>query len=113
MAWIHDKALRYLGLAAKAGKLVVGADECDKAVKAGKGKLLVLAADAGNNVVRMADRWSAERGLQVVKTAFTKPQLAAAVGRGTTVAMALVKDDGLAKAFLAAAVNGTEQEEHL
>jgi hypothetical protein len=49
----------------------------------------------------------------MVKTSFTKPQIAAAVGRGTTVALALVNDEGLAKAFLAAAENGTEQEEHL
>jgi ribosomal protein L7Ae-like RNA K-turn-binding protein len=113
MAWTHDKALRYLGLAAKAGRLTTGADECDKAVKAGKGKLLVLAADAGNNVIRMASRWSAEYGITVVKTQFTKAQLAAAVGRGTMAALALVNDEGLAKAFLAAASNGTEQEEHI
>jgi ribosomal protein L7Ae-like RNA K-turn-binding protein len=112
MAWTHDRALRYLGLAAKAGKLVLGADECDKAIKAGRGKLLVLAQDAGGNVVRMAKRLSAERGLRLMRTKYTKPELAAALGRGSSVALALVCDEGLAEAFVTAAQNdGMEQEE--
>ncbi len=108
-----DKALRYLGLALKAGQLVIGADECEKAIKKGQGKLLILASDAANNATRMAQRLSAERDLPLMRTVYTKSELATVLGRKSSVALALVKDESLAAAFAAAAPNGMEQEEQI
>lgn len=41
-----SKKLRMLGLATRAGKVISGLDLCEKAVKRGKAKLIVLAEDA-------------------------------------------------------------------
>ena len=42
-----DKALRYLGLAVKAGRLIIGAEDCAKALKCRTRGLLIAASDAG------------------------------------------------------------------
>jgi len=37
-----NKAERLLGLATRAGKVITGAELCEKAVKSGKAKLIIL-----------------------------------------------------------------------
>lgn len=109
-----DKAIRYLSLAAKAGRLITGGDDCEKAIrKQRKRGLLVLASDAGGDIARRAERLAAAEQLTLFTCMYTKSELAAAVGRGSTVALALVTDEGLAAAFTAAAANGMEQEERI
>ena len=97
-----DKALRYLGLAARAGRLALGAEDCAKALNGRKGALLIAAADAGTNTLRQAETMAAEK-CALRRVRYTKQELAQAVGRSGPVALALVTDDGLAKAFLSAA----------
>ena len=106
-----NKAIRYLSLAAKAGRLVIGADDCLKAVHKGKGRLIVLARDAAPSAVKRASELAAGRNIQVIATDYTKTELAQAVGRGSSVALALLTDEGLSAAFTAAAAIGMEQEE--
>ena len=106
----EKKAIRYLSLAAKAGRLVTGAEECEKALKRKKGKLIVLAADAAPNTCKRADTLSSESGVSLTRTEYSKSELAAAVGRGSSVAIALVTDEGLAKAFLAEAIPQRQEE---
>ena len=106
----EKKAIRYLSLAAKAGRLVTGADECEKALKRKKGNLIVLAADAAANTRKHADNLSRDSGVSLTQTEYTKSELAAAVGRGSSVALALVTDEGLAKAFLAEAIPQRQEE---
>ena len=107
------RAIRYLSLAAKAGKLVTGGDDVEKAIRKQKqGGLLVLASDAAPNAVRRAEALAVSDRVTVCRTTYTKSELASAVGRGSSVALALVTDEGLAAAFTAAAaVNGKEQED--
>lgn len=106
----EKKAIRYLSLAAKAGRLVTGAEECEKALKRKKGVLIVLAADAASNTRKRADALSNDSGVRLVQTEYTKSELAAAVGRGNSVALALVTDEGLAKAFTAEAIPKRQEE---
>ena len=49
-----DKALRYMGLARKAGLLALGEDRCTEAVSEGRAKLLLLASDASPGTVKRA-----------------------------------------------------------
>ena len=106
------KAIRYISLAAKAGRLVIGFNDCEKAVRKQKRTgLLILAADAGGNTIRRAEHLAEAPGVTQMVTEYNKSELAAAVGRGSSVALTLVIDEGLAAAFAAAAANGMEQEE--
>lgn len=107
----RDKALGYLALAAKAGALRVGEQDIDKSVQRRKGRLLVLALDAGRNTLARAERLAAEQPMALVKTAYTKEEIAAAIGSRNPVALVLVRDEGLAGAFAKAAKRIEEQEE--
>jgi len=107
-----DKAIRYLSLAAKAGKLVIGADDCEKAAKKKSAALIVLADDAATSAVKRAEQLSTAYTIKVFKSPYTKTELAQAVGRGRSVALAILIDEGPSAAFTASAANGTEQEEH-
>lgn len=108
-----DKAIRYLSLAAKAGKLVIGADDCEKAVRKGKAALIVLAVDAAPSAIKRGNELAGIRGTKVFKTVYTKAEFAQAVGRGSSVALAVLTDKGLASAFSAADTTGMEQEEQI
>ena len=106
-------AIRYLSLAAKAGRIVTGGDEVEKSIRRGKGGLLILASDAGQNTVRRGESFSQDPRISLRKTVYTKSQIAAAVGRGNSVALALITDRGLSEAFLNASVTAQEQEEQV
>ena len=107
-----ENAIRYLSLAAKAGRIVTGGEEVEKSIRRGKGGLLLLASDAGQDTVRRAQRLAQEPLVTMRKTAYTKSQIAAAVGRGSSVAMAFVTDKGLAEAYVRASASALEQEDH-
>ena len=108
----EKKPIRYLSLAAKAGRIITGLEDCEDAVKRRrKSGLLVLASDAGGNTGKHGEDLAQRPGVRLMRIEYTKSELAAAVGRGGPVAIALVTDEGLAAAFAAAAANGTEQEE--
>ncbi len=46
---MHTKVERLIGLATKAGKIITGLELCEKAVKSGKAKLVILAQDISEN----------------------------------------------------------------
>ena len=52
---MRDKALKLLGLMRVAGAIEIGADRAAEATAAGKTRLLLLASDAGENVLRKAE----------------------------------------------------------
>lgn len=109
----EQNAIRYLSLAAKAGALVTGGDEVEKTLRRGKGGLLVMACDAGEAALRRAKRLAERPGVGLAVSLYSKSEIAAAVGRGSSVAFALVTDRGLASAFTEAAAIGSEQEEQV
>ncbi len=106
------KALRYLSLAAKAGRIVTGGDEVEKQLRRGKKGTMLLASDAGADAKRRAGNLAKDRTIPLWNIPYTKLELAAAVGRSRPVALALITDEGLAAAFAAAAAIASEQEEH-
>ena len=108
-----DKALGYLGLAARAGKLKIGAEDCAKELRRGRGSLLAAASDAAVNTLDEARALCAGREDILLRTAYTKRDIARAVGRGNPVAVVLLCDEGLARAFKAAAEVDREQEERV
>ena len=105
-----DKALRYLGLATRAGKLAVGAQDCEKQLRQSRGGLVIAAADAADNTAAQARSVCGGRGVPLLVTAYTKAELGHAVGRASGVALAYIWDEGLARAF-EAAEKDREQEE--
>ncbi len=109
-----DKALGYLGLALRAGKLTVGAEESAKALRGrNKGALLIAASDAGANTLRQAETMAAGK-CPIRRVCYTKTELAQSLGRSGPVALVFLFDEGLAKAFLSAVKDERgEQEEHL
>ena len=105
-------AVRYLSLAAKAGRIVAGGDECEKAVaRQRRGGLMLVASDAGADAVRRARRLAEAPRVRLYRTTYTKSELASALGRGSPVSLALLTDEGLAAAFTAAAAKAMEQED--
>jgi Ribosomal protein L30E len=95
-----DKALGYLALCSKSGKLVVGADNCVQALGRGKAKLLLLASDASPNAIKRAEGMTYGRKIPLLRCTITKQELADATGENGLVAIAAICDKGLARAFL-------------
>ena len=106
-----DKALGYLSLAARAGKLTVGAEECGRELRRRGGGLLVSAADASEGTAAQARAMCAGGRAELLPTAYAKGELAQAIGRETPVALVLLRDRGLAAAFRRAVQSDREQEE--
>lgn len=106
-----DKSMGYLSLAAKAGRLSVGADNCINALKRKKAKLIVLASDASPNAVKRAEGMLFGREIPLIRTVRTKDELAQACGKHGPVAIAAILDDGLAEAFSKTAQIVEQQEE--
>ncbi|MDO4749927.1 MAG: 50S ribosomal protein L7 [Eubacteriales bacterium] len=93
-----NKALQYLGIARKAGFLETGADNCGKAVRAGKVRLLMLASDASDNARRRAESFVFGRRTPFVILPATKEELTAITGRVGCTVLAFT-DIGLARHF--------------
>ena len=103
---MREKTLNLLGLMRKANAIAVGETNTGGAVRAGKAKLLLLAADASNNARSRARGFTHGRDIVTVTLPFTKDEIAAHVGVSGC-AMAAITDIGFANAFmksLAAAV---------
>jgi ribosomal protein L7Ae-like RNA K-turn-binding protein len=93
-------ALRVLGLARRAGRVVVGSDAVRAASRQGKVAVIVVARDVGESARRRLR--SALRATPTFECG-TMEELGAAVGRGRVVVVA-VTDSGLARR----AVDGLE-----
>ena len=101
------KALNYMGLARRGGRIELGEEPCGAAARAGHAKLIVVAADASPHTWRRAKSYTAGTDQQCVKVPFSKDELGEAIGR-TSLAMAAFTDPALALAFVKA-LDGQEQ----
>lgn len=93
----RDKLLSMLGLAAKAGKLKSGEFSVDKAIKEGKAKLVIVAADASDNAKKSYSDSCNYYHVPYMEHG-TKEELGHYIGKGFRAAVA-VTDDGFAKAL--------------
>ena len=93
-----SKALNYLGIARMSGNIELGEENAKALVKAGKARLLLLAADASEGTKKRA--LSSLEGFRTIaaELPYTKAELGAATGRSQCAAAA-VRDLGLAAAI--------------
>ena len=96
-----DKALNYMALARKAGRIELGEDPAGAAARAQHARLIVVASDATDHTWRRAQSFVAGTQQQCIRVDFTKDQLGMAIGR-TSLALAAFTDPALALAFLKA-----------
>ena len=99
-----DKALNYLALARKGGRVELGEEPVGAAARAGKAYLILVASDAGDHSWRRAKSYAAGTAQQCIRVKFTKDELGFAIGR-TSLAMAAFTDVPLALAFAGALEN--------
>ena len=96
-----DKALNYLALARKAGRIELGEEPVGAAARAQKARLLMVAQDATDHTLRRAKSFAAGTEQIVLTVPFTKDQMGQAVGR-TSLALAAFTDPAMALAFVKA-----------
>ena len=96
-----DKALNYLALARKAGRIELGEEPVGSAARAQKARLVVVAEDASDHTWRRAKSFVAGTGQQCIQVPFSKDLLGQAVGR-TSLAIGAFTDPALALAFVKA-----------
>ena len=96
-----DKALNYMALARKAGRIELGEEPAGAAARAQHARLVVVAQDAGDHTWRRAKSFVAGTEQQCIKVPFSKDELGQAVGR-TSLAIGAFTDPALALAFLKA-----------
>ena len=96
-----DKALNYMALARKAGRIELGEEPAGAAARAQHARLIVVASDASDHTWRRANSFVAGTDQQCIKVPFTKDQLGLAIGR-TSLALAAITDPALALAFVEA-----------
>ena len=107
-----DKALNYLSLARKAGRIELGEEPVCAVARAKKARLILVASDAGANSLRRAKSFVAGTEQLCMKVPFTKDQLGEAIGR-TSLAMAAFTDPALALAFVKALGDPEKHKEAL
>ncbi len=96
-----DKALNYMALARKAGRIELGEEPVGSAARAQHARLVVVANDASDHTWRRAKSFVAGTQQQCVKVPYTKDQMGMAIGR-TELAIAAFTDPAMALAFLKA-----------
>lgn len=96
-----DKALNYLALARKAGLAELGEEPVGAATRAGKARLVLVAADSGDHTWRRAKSFVAGTGQQCVRLPYSKDEMGQATGR-TSLAIAAITDPALALSLLKA-----------
>ena len=92
---------RLLGIAKKSGTLIIGADSVGAAVRSGKARVILSAADASDRSKRQAQALTVSGNILHVIMPFMKYELGALLGRGAPGMMAIT-DIGIASAFLSA-----------
>ena len=96
-----DKALNYMALARKAGRIELGEEPVGAAARAVHARLVVVAGDASDHTWRRAKSFVAGTGQQCLRVDYSKDEMGMAVGR-TSLAIAAFTDPALALAFVKA-----------
>ena len=94
-----DKALNYLALARKAGRIELSEEPCGAAARAVHARLIVVAADASAHTWRRAKSFAAGTEQQCIRVKFTKEEMGFVVGR-TSLAIAAITDPAMALALV-------------
>ena len=95
---MNDKILSFIGLAAKAGKLVYGSEAGSAAVRQKRARLVVMACDASENTKKLMHNKCASNNVPICEYSDVV-SLSKAVGKGT-VSVISVTDEGFAKEII-------------
>ena len=101
-----DKALNFLALARKAGRIELGEEPVGAVARAMKAHLIIVAGDASDHTWRRAKSFAAGTDQQCIRLDCTKEEMGFVVGR-QSLAIAAITDVQLALAL----VNGLGQPE--
>ncbi len=96
-----DKALNYIALARKAGRIELGEEPVGAAARAQHARLVIVASDASEHTWRRALSFVANTEQLCLRVPFDKDQLGQSIGR-TSLAIAAFTDPALALAFVKA-----------
>ena len=96
-----DKALNYMALARKAGRIELGEEPVGAAARADHARLVIVASDASDHTWRRAKSFVSGTDQQCITVPFNKDQMGQAIGR-TALAIAAFTDPALALAFVKA-----------
>ncbi len=96
-----DKALNYLALARKAGRLELGEEPVGACARSQKARLVVVAQDASEHTWRRALSFVAGTSQLCLRLPYSKDELGQAVGR-SALALAAVTDPAMALGFVKA-----------
>ena len=96
-----DKALNFLALARKAGRVELGEEPAGAAARAQKARLIIVAGDATDHTWRRAKSFVANSEQICLQVPFTKDEMGMAVGR-SALALAAFTDPAMALGFLKA-----------
>ena len=107
-----DKALNYVALARKAGRVELGEEPVGAAARAHHARLVIVASDASNHTWRRAKSFVAGTDQQCIRLPFTKDELGQSIGR-QELAIAAFTDPALALAFVKALPQPEKYSEYL
>ena len=96
-----DKALNYMALARKGGRIELGEEPVGAAARAVKACLVMVAGDASDHTWRRANSFVAGTAQQCIRLSYTKDELGMAIGR-SSLAIAAFTDPAMALAFVKA-----------
>ena len=91
------KLLGAVGLAARARKCLTGTDICIDYMRAGKGKLLVIASDISENTMKKLVKTAVFHKIPYTEPGIDKGSLAKAVGKKSDAAAVLLTAGGFVK----------------
>ena len=95
----RDKSLGLLSLSKKGGNLVLGEEQVGAVARAGRARLILLAADAGGHTLRRAKGFIAGTPQPMLQLSYDKETLGDALG-ASVCAIAAITDVRLAQAFV-------------
>lgn len=95
----QNKSLGLLSISRKGGNIVFGEEQVGAVTRAGRGRLVLLAKDAGGHTLRRAKSFVAGTPQPLITLDFTKDELGTALGT-TSCAVAAITDVRLARAFV-------------
>ena len=95
----RDKSLGLLSIAKKGGNIVLGEEQVGAVARAGRARLILLAADAGDHTFRRAKSFIAGTPQPMLQLSYDKDTLGDALGT-TVCAIAAITDVRLAQAFV-------------
>ena len=94
-----NKTLGLLSISRKGGNVVYGEETVGAVTRAGRGRLVILASDAGGHTLRRAKSFVAGTAQPLITLSFTKDELGTALGT-TSCAICAVTDVRLAQALV-------------